>query len=179
MKSLHTPSDFSQCNLSVYLSHTWCYGVYSPTSVQTIGAKNILDNSKETSMKQTPQHAPNLVSQPFNAYTQNTAAARNYSEITHESVKPRICNFNPLEERLAPQVIQITRSLPVKYKSAATNDVTFIKSSHGENPLRNTFMEKDSDFTDMALAKHFLQEEVHSRHKLHNRIRLLSEKLSQ
>lgn len=169
LKSPLTFSDSTQCNLTVYLSQTWCYGVYSSmpqSQFQSVTAESLTESARQACQQQTnSQNTLIPTSRPVNLLVHNASTARDQLSNTTEEVF------------IVPH--RIMRSSSLASKSGVNLDFSSVQSQITENTIIRTFAEKEADNTDAALAKHFLQEEMRMRHKLLMRSKMLSEKLSQ
>lgn len=179
--------------LSLYHSHTWCYGVYSPVETSELGpyeAKqddNLSNNKKKTVFVHdwTSFRQPTfLVSRPSRVYGRRQASTSNKLNPQKAVLKLNdIRNMKAFKGKIhvtlnGQPVFQ--SSLPEIFHGGSDK---YIAESYTHNiraerrSLNNG--ESDTDKIDLALAKHFLQEEVRTKQRLQLRIKMFSERLAQ
>ena len=193
----------SQCNSStypLYLYHsiTWCYGIYTPFEPDvgfSLEVGQQFDDPLAANKGQTLVHdwtsfrQPTfLVSRPQRVYSRREVKFRerpNQSKAVlkltdiqnmkaHNGKIHVTLNGQPLVQHTLPQLF---------HGGGDYGDGQLVESNYQRTGRRSTttasILESDDDKIDLALAKHFLQEEVRIKQKLQMRIRMFSERLSQ
>ena len=195
IKRTVTQYNASTYPLPLYHSHTWCYGVYTPfdpdiTSLEMGHYDDPLMSNKGqpfvhdwTSFKQ-PTF---LVSRPQRVYSrreivrqrsnQNKGVLKLNDIQNMKAHKGKIhvtLNGKPLVQPTLPQLFHGGGD----YENGQSNETNQARIGRRANNAAN-ITESDDDKIDLALAKHFLQEEVRIKQKLQMRIRMFSERLTQ
>jgi hypothetical protein len=195
IKSTVTHCNASTYPLPLYHSHTWCYGVYTPfdpdvTSLEMGQYDDPLSINKGqpfihdwTSFKQ-PTF---LVSRPQRVYSRreivrqtsnNNKGVLKLNDIqnmkAHKGKIHVTLNGKPLVQPMLPQLFHGGSD----FENGQSSELNQSRINRRPNNVPN-ITESDNDKIDLALAKHFLQEEVRIKQKLHMRIRMFSERLTQ
>ena len=178
--------------LHLYHSHTWCYGVYTPVdpsdliSFETNQFDDPLANKKGTPIVHdwTSFRQPTfLVSRPLRVYGRRRDKMADPSTHSKAVLKlTDIRNMKAFKGKIhvtlngQPPVLQT--SLPEIFHGTSDKE----SNRPGRRPMTNgggVAGESETDKIDLALAKHFLQEEVRTKQKLQLRLRMFSERLAQ
>lgn len=185
--------------LSLYHSHTWCYGIYRPfePDIEAPEIENFYDPLTTMNKGQgfvhnwTSFRQPTfLVSRPLRVYTRREVLARerpNHNKAVlkltdirdmkvHKGKIHVTLNGHPIVQPALPQLFHSGEDYCKDQPGNLTQSQTRVSrrsttTTHG--------IESDDDKIDLALAKHFLQEEVRTKQKLQMKIRMFSERLSQ
>lgn len=194
----------AQCNsttypLPLYHSHTWCYGVYTPLEPEVVAIEDDqFDDPLATNKGQPLVHdwtsfrQPTfLVSRPLRVYTRReviTSERSNQSKAVlkltdirnmkaHNGKIHVTLNGQPLVQQTLPQLFHGGGDYYDDRPLDSFQQQSRL-SGRRSNSVTNA-SESDDDKIDLALAKHFLQEEVRVKQKLQMRIRMFSERLAQ
>jgi hypothetical protein len=195
IKRTVTQCSASTYPLPLYHSHTWCYGVYTPfdpdiTNLEMSHYDDPLVTNKGqpfvhdwTSFKQ-PTF---LVSRPQRVYSRREIVRQRSNHIkgmlnlndiqnmkAHKGKIHVTLNGKPLVQPTLPQLFHGGGD----YENGQLNETNQARIGRRANNVAS-ITESDDDKIDLALAKHFLQEEVRIKQKLQMRIRMFSERLTQ
>lgn len=175
LKNTLTTSNSSQCNLSVYLTDTWDCGVYAPSHSVTFLTKQSTQQAKQ---QKAPQSTTIASSQTLNVHIHTIPVAQSFAENVRDSVNKQR-PVSPEDMILVPHSIKTRKNPPRVITSSISHPCASAEAQIEEDTIRNTFLQKEADSTDMALAKHFLNEEIRIKSKFQMRIKMLTDKLNQ
>lgn len=206
-QSTHQPNgNLTFYPLSAYFAQTWCFGIYSPSEpdirvFESTQYEDPLQNCKIqpfvhnwTSFKQ-PTY---LVSRPKLVYERSEPSGFNQplsQSITNKAILKLadICsmkthkgkihvtlNGEPILKPSLPQIFNETCSQPFtgQWSSIHQRARCFGRRSNGRAAFVSSENDED-DKIDLALSKHFLQEQVRRKQRLQMRIKMFTERLNQ
>ncbi|KAI9565271.1 hypothetical protein GHT06_009056 [Daphnia sinensis] len=199
IKRTTVPYNTSTYPLPLYHSHTWCYGIYTPVDPAMISQETALyDHSLPTNKGQQFVHdwtsfkQPTfLVSRPQRVYNRRELVARErpnqnkavlkLTDIQNmKAYKGKIhvtLNGKPIVQPTLPQLFHgggdYENGEPTESNNQQQQCMVRRSTSVASIP------ESEDDKIDLALAKHFLQEEVRLKQKLQMRLKMFSDRLTQ